>query len=1094
VIFSSLMVNGQNDTIIASSDSNNSCNISNSINSSLIRHLPFTCSSEIFQLNPLIYRSDNYGGHLVDGYYTSGDYTWFDGMPMDFTEEMPLRLIGQVDFDNSTDFLKFGNSITGFAALEPVNSADSLTFLVESSSRMICKQFNDADLQLLLSGPLCKQGKSQNSGTSVSFTLSGRLFSSSDSDPSYVLRDHASGGYLDYLENEPLRPNEVEGTYENALFTHATDAVSSYFNSNAAKKGFSLYGNLRADFQNGMFMKLGTFTVNKNEAIPVYENYFFNQENNPERTTLYSTNYILFGQKINTKGAAKFEYQVQGQYSVLNEKTQNPDHGTDFFKYGYVGKFDTYKRPTFELGSDSANGQFYDQAWLLNSWDYDTLVEFSPGNINPGLAAYTSSYFSSYTGEPDGHYENLDQVQLGGGLLNGQMPRKVYGIWNSAGTGYNAYSIDNQRRVNISASGVLELGKHKISLGLQFRRENYASYQANPVNLWGLMRALTNFHLNELDLSHPYVHEGAALDTIFYSRKYDAESQANFDKNLREALGLEPEGLDYIDIDSYDYQSNTINYYDKDGVKHTIDCREDLFSLKMFSADELLNDGIGSLVSYSGYDYLGNRIREKVSFEDFFNAKNEDGEYIRPVGAYTPINYSGYASYEVSFRGWSVNAGIRLDVFDSHQQVLKDPYLFYEAYNAGDIGFNLVLKDEIPEGIGNDFVVYVDNENNPVQITGFRHEDQWYDAEGNQIENPNDLDVGSGICPYLKYPDQERISTSAFTGNKTWINFLPQVSIQKTFYNRLMVDFRYNSAVTDPDPVITFANPAAYYFINNASGWIPNGSLKPERTDKFRVGLSVMPVRKLVLTAEGFLDYYSNMIYLTMMNGAYPKDYLTYINEDEPFDQYGFDLALNGSSLKSSGFNYGISYHFIINKANPAYHVYDFMVPKNLVKGYLQFNTGFGSDYLGPSGSVNYAIFSSLGVGLFSQFQSGIYYMSTTNTDGSDYILYKSSETMPAQAFVDLKIEKGFQFKKDKYHLILYCTIQNLFNTELVYQVYRFTGEPDDNGFLTAPEAQKIISETLDEESFRFLYAGYINDPSNYGLPRRTTFGISFSF
>ena len=101
---------------------------------------------------------------------------------------------------------------------------------------------------------------------------------------------------------------------------------------------------------------------------------------------------------------------------------------------------------------------------------------------------------------------------------------------------------------------------------------------------------------------------------------------------------------------------------------------------------------------------------------------------------------------------------------------------------------------------------------------------------------------------------------------------------------------------------------------------------------------------------------------------------------------------------------------------------------------------------------------------------------------------------MPAQAFLDFKIEKGFQFKNDKHHLILYCTIQNLFNTEIVYKVYRFTGEPDDNGFLTAPETQKQISEALDEASFRYLYSSYINDPSHYGLPRRTTLGISFNF
>jgi hypothetical protein len=1094
VIFSSYLVNGQNDTLIAQSDSIYQPDIINSFNYSLFKHLPFTGTNDIFQLNPVIYRNEKDGGHLINGFYTSGDYTWFDGVPMDFTEEMPLRLIGQARFDDFNNYLKFNNSISGFAALEPVKPSDSLTFLVETSSRLIYKKFNDADLQLLFSGPLIKKKSGYGNKSVLNFTVAGRLFSSADSDPSYVLRNHAAADYLEYLQDEPLRPNPSGGTYENACYTTATDAVSSWFNTNAEKKGYSLYGNLRADLQNGMFIKFGTYTVDKNEVIPIYENYFFNQDNNPERSTLYSTNYILFGQEIESKGLTRFTYQVQGQYSLMKTRTEDPDHGSRLFEYGYVGKFDTYKSPTFELGSDTVNGNFYDQAWILNSWDYDTLVEFTPGNMNTGLAAYTSSYFSIYNGETEGNFENLDQVQMGGGLLNGRNPTKVYGLWNNTGTNYNAFSVDDQRRINIMANGLLELGKHKISLGFQFKKDNYSSYQANPMGLWTLMRSLANFHIRELDQSHPYIHEGEPLDSIFYYRKFDAVSQYNFDKNLREALGLDPEGVDFIDIDSYDYKSNTINVYDKDGVKHTIDCGEELLSMDKFSADELLNDGIASYVSCNGYDYLGNRIRDKVSFEDFFDAKNEEGAYIRPVGAYTPMNYSAFAGYHLDFRDWSVDAGIRMDAFDSHQQVLKDPYLFYEAYTVGELEKIPGFSFEPPDGIGNDYIVYVDNGFNPTQVTGFREGDLWYDDEGNKISDPEVLDVGSGISPYLKYPEQERISTSVFTRNKTYFNFLPQIHIQKTFNDLLAISFSYNSAVINPNHDLTFSNPAVYYFIENNASWVPNGSLEPERTDKIRAALSVMPIRKLVITAGGFLDYYSNMIYLIRRVGAYPKDYWSYYNEDDPFAQYGFDVSINGRSLKLSGFGYGLSYHFIINKDNPAYHVYDFRVPKNLVKGYLQFNTGFGKDYLGPSGSVNYTIFSGLGIGLFGQFQSGIYYMSTRNPDGSSVTIYKSEETMPGQAFLDLKIEKGFQFKNSRYNLILYCMIQNLFNTEVVYKVYRFTGQPDDNGFLTAPESQQLIAEALDEESFRYLYASYINDPSNYGLPRRTSFGISFDF
>jgi hypothetical protein len=1067
---------------------------SSTFESDLIEGLPLVDVNDILELNSSLFNASEPGSFYSNGFKTSADYTWFDGVPFRFTEEMPLRLVGSAQFNSFEDYFDHGNSLAGFCNYTPVSAPDSFSFRIESNAALVHKQFNDADIRLILSGPLWVN-KSGSGGASISYMLASRLFSSADPNPSYISRDQASDDYLNYLYNNPLRPApESGGTYPNALFTEATDAVSSFFNSNAAKKGYSIYGDIQTDLQHGISIKLGSYTLSKKETVPVYENYFFNQDHNPEKSTLYSNNYLRFEQQFNAGEPVSFHYQVQGQYSYYHSITQDPNFGKDYFTYGYAGKFETYKAPTFQYGSDSVNGNYYDEAWILNSWDYDTLVEFTPGNLNPGLSAYTSSYYSIYEDDPFYHFQNLDQVQLGGGLLNGQQPDGIYGLYNNSGTAYNEYAEQDKRQIKIFASGDLVIGKHKINIGFQFNRDSYSSYRIDPTGLWTLMRSLANYHIKELDINQPYVHDGELLDTIFYPRKYDGMSQAPFDKKLREALGLDPEGLDFIDIDSYDFNTNSINYFDKDGIKHTINCGKNIFTLDMFTADELLNDGIGSYVGYQGYDFSGNRCRNKVSFNDFFTATNDQGEYLRQVSSYNPMNYSAYAEYQLNLRGWSITAGFRLDAFDANQQVPEDPYLFYKAYTVGDLASNASFSYTIPSGIGNDFVVYVDNVNNPHQITGFRDGDQWYDSDGNPISNPNPLDVGSGVSPYLKNPGQERIRSDVFIKNKIFFNFLPQVSIQKMLNKWLYLSFRYNSSVQNPIPEITFSNPAVYYFFDNLSGWIPNPDLKPERTDKFRAGLSVMPLSGFVISAEGYADRYNNMIYPARRVGAYPKDYTSFDNADDPFFQYGADLAVRHNSGKTSGFNYGLSYHLLINDDNPSYHLYDYLVPKNLLKGYLQFNTGFGKDYLGPSGSVNYSIFESLGLSLYGHLHSGVYYMKIASPDSFLYDLKTQSATMPAQAYLDVKIEKGFHFKNDRYMLNFYCTIQNLFNSRMLYKVYRYTGKPDDNGYLSAAETQKEISEAVSEEAYRYLYANYINDPRNYGLPRRTTLGLSFSF
>lgn len=1074
--------NGQDDTLFDFDP------VLSSYDFNLIQGLPVRGINDLNQLNPLVYRSFGDGSHLIDGFYTGIEYQWFDGVNLRFLEDMPLRLIKHTHFNDYEDYFTDRNTITGSLSMIPVHAKDRFSIWIENSSTIIHKTINEQDLQLVLSGPVRFNKSGSEKGVFLNYTLGSRLFSIYDKYPSYILRDQATDEYLAYLDEEPLRRAEMDyGTYANALFTEADDSQRTYFNTNAGKTGFSLFGTIMAELKPGLSFKLGSYTVSKNEQIPVYENFFFNQENNPERTTLYSSNYLMFEHKIDINESVKMNYKVQGQYSYLNVVQQDPGLKDDLFRYGYVGKFETHKSPTFEIGTDTTGGS-NDAIWILNSWDYDTLVDFTPGSTNPDLASYTSSYYSIFAGDPVGHYQNYDQIQLGGGLLNGTSPDQVYGLWNNAGTGTDVYAKRDQRELNLLLNGDLEIGKHSLGFGFQFSRDVNSDYQINTSGLWGNMNSMANFHISELDITNSCRHEGPDMDTIFYYRKFDALSQRVFDRRLREVLGLDPDGLDFIDINSYDFDLKTINYYDKKGNRKTLQLEENPFSLNLFSPDELHNHFASNLIT-SGYDYLGNKIHHKVSFEDFFNKVDDEGIYTRETGSYIPLNYSAYVDYKIKIKGWSIDVGLRLDAFNANQQVLKDPYLWYEAYTVGEMEGNAGFSFSIPSGIANDYVVYVDNVNSPTRITGFRNGDDWYDVEGKPIQNPNDLDVGSGISPYIIDPTQNNITMDVFTANLVRYNLLPQVSVRKSFLKNLLISLQYNSSVKNPENEYVYNNPALYYYYMGLSYFRPNGSLKPERVDKLNAGLAYQPWGRFVLSASGFFDHYTSLLSAKIMVGAYPNPYFTYDNFNEPLNNYGTDIGIQYYSGKTSGFNYGITYHLVFNDDQEKYHQYDFRLPRNLLKGYLQFNTGYEAEYIGPSGSVNYSLFSNIGLGAFAQFQSGVYYMEYYNI-----IQLGTTGNLPISAYLDLKVEKGFRFRQGKYLLNLYCVIQNLFNSKIIYEVYRTTGEPDDDGYLEAPEYQHQISEAVSEASYRYLYASYINNPNNYGLPRRTTIGISFSF
>jgi len=63
-----------------------------------------------------------------------------------------------------------------------------------------------------------------------------------------------------------------------------------------------------------------------------------------------------------------------------------------------------------------------------------------------------------------------------------------------------------------------------------------------------------------------------------------------------------------------------------------------------------------------------------------------------------------------------------------------------------------------------------------------------------------------------------------------------------------------------------------------------------------------------------------------------------------------------------------------------------------------------------------------------------------------------------------------------------------------VIEVYRYSGNPDDDGYLTALRSQAEIRSQINEQSYRDLYSVRVNNPANYSLPRRTRLGVTLDF
>jgi hypothetical protein len=75
-------------------------------------------------------------------------------------------------------------------------------------------------------------------------------------------------------------------------------------------------------------------------------------------------------------------------------------------------------------------------------------------------------------------------------------------------------------------------------------------------------------------------------------------------------------------------------------------------------------------------------------------------------------------------------------------------------------------------------------------------------------------------------------------------------------------------------------------------------------------------------------------------------------------------------------------------------------------------------------------------------------------------------------------------------NLNVFLLVTNVFNTQNIVGVFRYTGSPVNDGFLAA-----LTDRTqVDPDAYRDLYALKVNDPFNFGLPRQIKLGVRFDF
>ncbi|MBS1685936.1 MAG: carboxypeptidase regulatory-like domain-containing protein [Bacteroidetes bacterium] len=1090
---------------------------------------------------------------------------------------LPTNGIREISVLTAGISAKYGDATSGIINVTLNDAQQGLTGSVEGKTTKGLDAFGTTRAAANVSMPLLKlKDKTSTAGdkrTVLGLSLSFQYQHDDDRSPSGIGIWQVKKSALDNIKNGPLVVNPNGGFYNKAEFLTFQDLYKTSMKPNNSETEYTGGGELGIYPTKNISIAFGgNYDYDRYHSY-VQEYTLLNAEHNPLYT---NTNYYMygrltqrFGPKPTKPGAEQAPvrktglavengyYTIQFDYEKYKTGYADEAHGSNLFDYGYIGNFHTFRTQDYtQTTGIKVPGLPADQTltgFVQNPTKTDVYVQYTPGTINPLGATFTTQYFTllGATKGADGSYivpeanrinyaDNVNNIQANNGLINGTRSNPIYDLWYNVGRQYNGYGVDkNNQSYRGKVEGAFDIVKlggdktntHKIEMGIEYEQRIQRSYLINPLNLWDAAKALVNLQ-QKLDYSHPiYRINGVdydsahvdlttftATDTIKYNTIIDPTQQTAFDRNLRTALGWDPNGSDYLDI--YDISPNKLN-------------------LGLFTADNLLSytGGLGtSILHYYGYDYKGNVLTSQPTLDDYFKAKDANGNLTRNMGAFMPTYAAGYIQDKFFYKDLGFVLGLRIDRYDANQYVLKDPYSLYDTKKAGDA--DIKAKFNVPSNIPSDAVVYVSNNQNP-QVLGYRQGDNWYDQYGRVTTGKFvAAQSANGLLPYLNVPGVDSLSPSgaknyiqssnydphgSFTKYQAQYIFMPRLQLAFNITDKAQFFAHYDILSQRPQDRNQL-NLAEYYYFTLYTGAKNNPNLKPIRKTDYEFGFKQAVSSFAAVTISAFYQETRNLIQLRKMQYAFPADYLTYDNIDFRSAK-GFRLLLDFRRFHNFQFNANYTLQFVegtgsddqsqlylISNNQPNYRsVYPLNSDtRHQFKFVLDYRFGEGAAYDGPR--INgYKILENFGINLAMQLRSGTPVRQTasvtdeasiTGTGGRQRTISLSSR-LPWYTRLDLRVNKDFMFNvgkksatKDQRQvgLSIYCYIQNLLNTENVLSIYPYTLNPQDDGYLTANGSVQAIASKTNPQSYKDLYRAKVNNPDNYSLPRRIYLGANINF
>ena len=991
---------------------------------------------------------------------------------------------------------RYGDATGGLISLTTKGPSQVTSFGVELETSQYLDPYGYNLGSAYISGPILKKKGQSVLGYRIAYQYNGVK----DDGPSAVGYYRMPESVIQTLEEKPVIDYKGTSVAKGIFLTDSDLGEKLKFAPNEQSRGSDINIKLDARLAKNLDIAItGSYNDDVNRFTPSKAWSLLNYQNNPYAySNSYRFNFRLrhrigkqgidVSQDNNQKSSGSMirnaYYTLNAAYEKADSKSEDYRHKQNLFNYGYYGSQDmSLVEVVTIIDPDTWKGP---GAQLIggNWWDFvgynRRFGEFvSNDEINPVLAK-----FNAINGNLDNNFNRLwDDMYLNVGQV------------------YNSVAKSESERYNFSLNAGFDFlpsgskkGRHSIELGVIGEMRIDRSWGLNPLSLWELAHEQQNLWIvgvDTTDIIGTFTSEVGGIDRTWqrYNTKLNRNEDSKFYKEIRALLGKGEH--DYVSVDE--------------------EVTPDQLRLDMFSGKEL-NDK--RIVGYYGYDYLGNKLASDVKFTDFFTG---DGKKDFWSPAYNPLYGGVYIQDKFSFKDIIMRVGARIDYFDANTKVLKDPYALYEIENAKD--FYVVNNEYIrPESIEDDYKVYVSDAESS-KVIGFRKEDQWFLPNGTATDGSL-IFKGGLVYPYYKerVDSVRNIQSKYFNPNisfedyKPQVNFMPRIAFSFPISENAGFFAHYDVLVQRPAAGEVIMTPMDYYYFESSgSATYNNPNLKPEKTIDYEVGFqqklssnSALKIqtyyreqRDMIRQRPYFFvptvsQYYSygNLDYGTIKGFSFSYDFRRKTNLEF---QVAYTLQFANGTGSDANSAAGLSNRGIIRNLYATN--FDERHRISAVVDYRYFE---GKLYNGPV-LFGLPIFENAGANIQINTVSGRPYTQSSQPEafyGTGFIGAINGSRKPWYFEVGMKIDKTVKLF-NRLEANVYLRVENLLNTKNVVNVYSYTGDPDDDGFLLSQYGQNRVAKIIEQgkpiEGFYDMYSWYLVNQGNYSRPRRIYFGIMFN-